>query len=87
MFSSKLKNCYLCIFSVNVENVAALTEWALNHLTNLRDFFESGDLDRAKSYIIEVNVPPFNWKNRNLNFDEKRTDKIALPLLSLSVPT
>ena len=72
---------------MNVENVAALTEWALNHLTNLRDFFESGDLDRAKSYIIEVNVPPFNWKNRNLNFDEKRTDKIALPLLSLSVPT
>ena len=74
-------------FSVNVENVAALTEWAFNHLTNLRDFFESDDLERAQFYIAEVNVPPLNWKNRNVNFGEKKTDNISLPLLNLSLPT
>ena len=66
--------------------MAALTEWASNHLTNLRGFFESDDLERAKFYIAEVNVPPCNWKSRNVNFGEKRTDKISLPLLRLSLP-
>ena len=69
-----------------MENVAALTEWALNHLTNLRRFFESEDLERAQFYIAEVNVPSFDWKNRNANFGEKRTDRMSLPLLSLSLP-
>ena len=67
--------------------MAALTEWALNHLTKLRGFFESDDLERAKFYIAEINVPPLNWKNRNVNLGEKRTDNISLPLLRLSLPT
>ena len=72
---------------MNVENVAALTEWASNHLTNLRCFFESDDLERAKFYIAELNVPPLDWKNINVNFGEKITDNISLPLLRLSLPT
>ena len=50
-------------------------------------FFESDDLERAKFYIAEINVPPLNWKNRNVNLGEKRTDNISLPLLRLSLPT
>ena len=72
---------------MNVENVAALTEWASNHLTKLRGFFETDDLERAKFYIAELNVPHLDWKNRNLNFGEKRTDNISMPLLSLSLPS
>ena len=69
-----------------MENTDELTEWALKHLTMLRFFLESDDLERAKFYIAEVNVPSFNWKNRDVNYGEKGTDKIALHLLGLSLP-